>query len=108
MKQVIKSFLFDIFRQLVGWSKPREGKIILTRNTRERMREYGLNFETIEDVFRHGEGNSHKIVRTYANVIVGLYYKVAKNKYKPSEYIYVITTCWKRKRYYRRRKWIIL
>ena len=102
MKQLIKDFTNDMFRQLFGWSKPRQGKIILTRYASERMREYGLDIETLEDVFRHGEGKTHKIVQKYANVIVGLYYKVEKSKYKPTENVYVITTCWKRKRYYRK------
>jgi hypothetical protein len=82
MKQLLKDFTHDLFRQLFGWSKPRQGKIILTRYTRERMREYGLDFETIEDVFRHAEGKGQKIVQRYANVIVGLYYKVEKSKIK--------------------------
>jgi hypothetical protein len=107
MNQLIKDFTNDVLKQLFGWTKPRVGKIILTRYTRERMREYGLDFETLEDVFRHGQGHSRKIVQKYANVIVGLYYKVGKSKSNPSENINVITTCWKRKRYYRRRKWIM-
>ena len=107
MDQIIKDFTNDVLKQLFGWTKPREGKIILTRHTSERMREYGLDFETLEDVFRHGKGNSRKIVQKYANVIVGIYYKVEKSKYKPTENIYVITTCWKRKRYYRSRKWVM-
>ena len=102
MNQIIKDFTNDVLKQLFGWTKPREGKIILTRYTIERMREYGLDFETLEDVFRYGKGNSRKIIQKYANVIVGLYYKVEKSKYKPTENIYVITTCWKRKRYYRK------
>ena len=101
MKQIVKDFTNDMFRQLFGWSKPRQGKIILTPYAIEQMREYELDFETIEDVFRHGEGKAHKIVQKYATVTVGLYYKVEKSKNKSSEYTYVIITCWKRKRYYR-------
>ena len=98
MKQVIKDFIFDIIRQIFGWSKPRVGEIILTPYTMQKMREYGLDIATLEDVFRHGVGKKHKIVQRYSNAIVGLYFKAVKSKPFQSQPRYVITTCWKRKR----------
>ena len=98
MKQFIKEFIFDIIRQIFGWSKPRAGEIILTPYTMQKMREYGLDIATLEDVFRHGVGKKHKIVQSYSNAIVGLYFKAVKSKLFQSQPRYVITTCWKRKR----------
>jgi len=91
MKQVIKDFLVDMVRQLFGVSKPRSGKLILTRNAVNRMHEHQLNEKTLQDVFTHGEEfKKGKITRKYANYSVGLYYKLdqAENKY-------IVTTCWK-------------
>ena len=80
MRQPLKEFVFDIIRQLFGWSKPRVGEIITTPYTMQKMREYGLDSATLEDVFRHGVGNKHKIVQRYSNVTVGIYYKAVKLK----------------------------
>jgi hypothetical protein len=91
MKHILKDFLLDIYRQLIGTSKPRDGKLILTRNAVNRMHEHQLDTETIQDAFRHGEEvNKNKIIRKYANYSVGLYYK-----HDMAEDTYVITTCWK-------------
>jgi len=98
MSQLIKDFIFDMIRQLFGWSKPRVGEIIVTPYTKQKMKEYGLDIATLEDVFRHGEGKKHKIVQRYANSIVGLYYKTVKQTRFQAESRYIITTCWKRKR----------
>ena len=98
MRQLIKDFIFDIIRQIFGWSKPRVGEIIVTPYTMRKMREYGLDIATLEDVFRHGVGNKHKIVQRYSNAIVGLYFKAVKSKPHQSQPRYVIATCWKRKR----------
>ena len=98
MKQVFKDFIFDMIRQIFGWSKPRVGQIIVTPYTMQKMRAYGLDIATLEDVFRHGVGKKHKIVQRYANVIVGIYIKAVKTKPLQSQPRYVITTCWKRKR----------
>jgi hypothetical protein len=95
----MKAFIIDIFRQLMGWTKPREGKIFPTDHTRQKMREYGLDIATLEDVFRHGVRKKHKIVRRYTNSTVGLYFKTVKRKGIHSENRYLITTCWKNKRY---------
>ena len=91
MKQLIKDFLIDLYRQLFGVGKPRAGKLILTRNALNRMHEHQLDTDTLRDVFTHGEeGKKGKIIRKYANYSVGFYYKFdeAENKY-------FITTCWK-------------
>ena len=66
MKPVFKDFAFGILRQLLDWSKPRDEKIILTRYACERIKEHRLDIETLEDVFRHGEGKGHKLVQRYA------------------------------------------
>jgi hypothetical protein len=91
MKHRLQEFLLDMVRQLFGMSKPRQGKLILTRNALNRMYEHQLDVETLEDMFRLGEEEKqNKITRKYADYSVGLYYKhdIAENKY-------VITTCWK-------------
>ena len=91
MQQVLKDFGMDMVRQLFGWGKPRDGKLILARHAVTKMYEYQLDVETLEDVFRHGEVGDHgKITRQYANYAVGLYFRYdeAVNKF-------VITTCWK-------------
>jgi hypothetical protein len=91
MKQILKDFLLDMLRQLFGFSKPRRGKLILSRNALTRMHEHQLATATIRDVFTHGdEDKKGRIIRHYAQYSVGIYYKLdeANNKY-------VITTCWK-------------
>ena len=98
MKRVINEFIFDMFRQIVGWSKPREGVIFPTEYTKKKMTEYGIDITMLEDVFRHGEKKKHKIVRKYTNATAGLYFKALKSKRTDKENRYVITTCWKNKR----------
>ena len=98
MKQVFKDFIFDMIRQIFGWSKPRVGEIIVTPYTLQKMREYGLDIATIESVFRYGVGKKHKIVQRYSHAIIGLYFKAVKSKPYQSQPRYVIMTCWKRKR----------
>jgi hypothetical protein len=91
MKQILKDFLLDIVRQLFGVSKPRQGKLILSRNALNRMHEHQLTIETLRDVFTHGEEDKKgRIIRTYANYSVGLYFKHDEATGK-----FVITTCWK-------------
>ena len=91
MKQILKDFLLDVVRQILGWPKPRPGKLILTRHTVNKMNEYQLTTDTIRDVFLHGEEDKKgRIIRNYAQYSVGLYYKIDQRTGK-----YVITTCWK-------------
>jgi hypothetical protein len=91
MKHILKDFLLDMVRQLFGFSKPRQGKLILTRNALAKMHEHQLTITTLRNVFTYGEENKKgRIIRKYADYSVGIYYKLdeANNKY-------VITTCWK-------------
>ena len=91
MKQVFATLWGDIIRQLFGWGRVRDGKLIITRHAVTRMHEHQLDVDTLEDVFRHGDEGQHgKVTRRYANYSVGLYYR-----YDAAENIYVITTCWK-------------
>ncbi len=91
MQQLFKDFGMDIIRQLFGWGRPRDGKLMVTRHALTKMYEHQLDVETLADVFRHGEaGSNGKITRQYANYSVGLYYR-----YDAGENNYVITTCWK-------------
>jgi hypothetical protein len=95
----MKEFLMDMFRQVFGVQKPRTGKIILTRYTYQKMREYQLDTDTLEDTFRNGEEvEKGKILRKYANYSVRIYYKLEEtqlHKNINSENRYVIITCWK-------------
>jgi hypothetical protein len=90
MRQLFTDFALDTLRQLFGWGKPRQGKLMLTRHALNRMHEYQLDTATLRDVFRHGEREGEKITRQYANYSVGLYYK-----YDEATGKFVITTCWK-------------
>ena len=90
MQQLFKDFLMDMVRQLFGWSKPRQGRLMLTRRAFIRMRQNQLDAATIRDVFRHGERQGEKITRQYMNYSVGLYFI-----YDAADGTYVITTCWK-------------
>jgi hypothetical protein len=90
MKQFFTDFAVDMLRQLFGWGKPRDVRLILTRHAVNKMHEYQLDVATIKDVFRYGERTGEKITRQYANYSVGLYYK-----YDEAQNKFVITTCWK-------------
>jgi hypothetical protein len=90
MQELLKDFALDTLRQLFGWGKPRQGKLILTRHAVHRMHEYQLDEATLKDVFRHGERDGEKITRRYAEYSVGLYYT-----YDDATGGFVITTCWK-------------
>lgn len=80
-----------MLRQLFGWSKPRQGKLMLTRNALHKMHEYQLSEATLRDVFTYGEEYKNgRIIRKYAQYSVGIYYKVDEQSGK-----FVITTCWK-------------
>ena len=95
----MKEFLIEIFRQVFGMQKPRTGKVIITRYAYQKMREYQLDDQTLEDTFRQGEEvKEGKIVRKYANYSVGIFYKVEETPFHKnikSENRYVIITCWK-------------
>ena len=99
MKQLIKDIGREALRQLFGLQKPRGGKIVLTRHAVQKMTEYKLDRQTIENAFRHGRhGRGGKIIHTYARYSIGLYYKRIESsiqKTLQSENTYLITTCWK-------------
>jgi len=72
----MKEFIKDILRLLFGLTKPREGKIVLTRRATNEMLNNGLYPELIKDVFKYGmEVKKEVIVKKYSNYTVGLYYK---------------------------------
>ena len=90
MEQFFKDIFMDTLRQLFGWGKSREARMILTRHAVNKMHEYQLDEATLKDVFQHGERTGEKITRQYASYTVGLYYK-----YDEAQMKFVITTCWK-------------
>ena len=76
MKQVIHDIGREALRQLFGLQKPRSGKLVLTRYAFQKMAEYQLDRETLENAFRHGrQARAGKITHKYARYSVGLYYK---------------------------------
>jgi hypothetical protein len=99
MHQLFTEFLMDTLRQLCGWAKPRQGRIILTHHAFVKMREYQLDPHTLEDTFRFGEEIAEeKIIRTYDRYSVGLIYKFDDTQLLKStkqETRFVIITCWK-------------
>jgi hypothetical protein len=90
MHEILKDFALDVLRQLFGWGKPREVRLILSRHALNKMHEHQLDVDTLKDVFQHGERTGEKITRQYASYTVGLYYK-----YDEAQMKFVITTCWK-------------
>ena len=99
MKQLIHDMGREALRQLFGLQKPRSGKLVLTRYAAQKMTDYKLDGETLENAFRHGrQGRAGKITHKYARYSIGLYYKrldsPIQNPQEP-ENTYLITTCWK-------------
>ena len=87
----MKDFVKDILRQLFGFKKARNGKIMFSRLTVSRMNEYGLTGKTLVNVFRFGiEEKPGMITQKFYEYSVGIYYK-----YDYAEGKYIITTCWK-------------
>jgi hypothetical protein len=102
MHEVLKDFALDMLRQLFGWSHPRGGKLVLTRNALHKMHEFQIEMDTLADAFKHGEaiqkGDKMQITRNYANYSVGLWYKTIYtpfHKNLKSEKRFLIITCWK-------------
>ena len=76
MKQFIKTIGMGVLRQLFGLSQPRGGRITLTAHAFQKMTEYKLDPETVENAFRHGKrGRAGMIIHKYARYSIGLYYK---------------------------------
>ena len=99
MNQVIHDIGREALRQLFGFQKPRSGKLVLTRYAFQKMTDYKLDQETLENAFSHGkQARAGKITHKYAHYSVGLYYKRLDSPIqKPlqSENTYLITTCWR-------------
>ena len=90
-REYMREFLLDILRQLLGLSKPRSGRIELTRRATTEMLNNGLYPEIIAETFRNGvEIRTEVIVPKYPNFIAGLYYK-----YDSIEDLYRITFVFK-------------
>jgi hypothetical protein len=86
----MKQFLQEIFRQIFGYQNPRSGKLRLTRYALQRMHEWQLDINTLEDTFRYGdEVKKEMIIRKYRNYSVGLTYK-----FDSADEQFVIITCW--------------
>jgi hypothetical protein len=103
MKQLIQDIGREALRQLFGLQKPTGGKIVLSPHAASKMTEYKLDRETLENAFRHGrQTGAGTIIHKYARFSIGLYYKrIESSIQKPlqSENTYLITTCWKGRRY---------
>jgi hypothetical protein len=58
MKQVLKDIFREAVRQLFGRQlslfKKRGGKLIITPYTLRKMAQYRIDYETLENAFRHG------------------------------------------------------
>ena len=98
MPEIFKDIFQDVLSQLFGVAKPRGGRLTFTTHALFKMREHGLSTQTLTDAFRYGqEIESGKIVRVYADYLVGLIYRVTKKRIdcKRQEVRNVVLTCWK-------------
>jgi hypothetical protein len=101
MNNLILDLGKEVLRQLFGLAKPRSGKLVLTRYAFQKMTEYQLDQETLENAFRHGsQSRAGKITHKYARYSIGLYYKrldspIRKPLQTEPETTYLITTCWR-------------
>jgi hypothetical protein len=85
MKQVLKQFISDIFKQLFG-SNSRSGKLTISWYANVQMNDLHLDFGTIEDVFKHGR-KVESIVQSYGDYSISISYRWDENKKQ-----YVITS----------------
>jgi hypothetical protein len=99
MQQFIKEFFTDALYQVLGWQRPRSGRLFLTRHAFLKMREYQLDPETLQDAFRFGTPiEEDRVIRHYRDYSVGLIYKLDETQLlrsNPAETKYLIITCWK-------------
>jgi hypothetical protein len=94
MRQLIIDCLTEAKRQLFQAAPERAGRLIFSRYTYAKMREYALTEADIQDVFAHGEAvKANMLIRTSATFTIGLIYR-----YDITQQAYIILTCWKRKR----------
>ena len=75
----MKSIFKDIIRQLLGWDKVRPGKLSISYWASLQMRENRLDFDTLEDVFRHGRRVT-TLVQDYQNYSISISYKWDERK----------------------------
>jgi len=74
----MKKFFKDIFKQLTG-SDFRAGKLSITYWASVQMKELHLDFDTLEDVFRHGRQVT-TIVQDYQNYSISIGFRWDENK----------------------------
>jgi expansin (peptidoglycan-binding protein) len=72
-------FIRDIIRQLFGWDTARPGKLSISYWASIQMREHRLDFDTLEDVFRHGRKVT-TIVQDYQNYSISIGYRWDERK----------------------------
>ena len=90
--EFLEELVVEALHQLFGYTRPRSGKLGLTLHGFQKMREYELDVQTLEDAFRWGvEVKEKMIIREYANYTVGLTYD-----WNETGTGYLIITCWKR------------
>ena len=92
INKYMKNFLLDIFAQILGIKRTptRGGKVSLSRNAFNKMRENKLDFEALEHVFKNGR-EVKMLVEDFTIFSIGITYKY---DYRKGEF--VITSCWKR------------
>ena len=73
------ALITDVIRQLFGWEKARAGKLSISYWASIQMRENNLDFDTLEDVFRHGRTVT-TIVQNYATYSVSIGFRWDENK----------------------------
>jgi len=82
----------DIIRQLFGWDKARPGKLTIGYYANIQMRDLKLDFDTLEDVFRHGRKVT-TIVQDYQNYSISIGYRWDERK---SQYVITSVRLYKR------------
>jgi len=88
MKQLIK----DIIRQVFGWDKARSGKLTIGYYANIQMHDLKLDFDTLEDVFRHGRKVT-TIIQDYQNYSISLGFRWDERK---SQYVITSVRLYKR------------
>ena len=74
----MKQLLSDIFRQLFG-TNFRKGKLTITWLANVQMNDLHLDFDTIEDVFKHGR-KVKSMVQNYGDYSISISYRWDANK----------------------------
>ena len=79
----------------------RSGTLMLTRHTVQKMAQYRIESDTLDNAFRHGtEVRAGKIMHKYPRYSIGLYYTADESPSRQpleSEKRVVMTTCWRGK-----------